>query len=280
MQNGNGVQYSWNFDDGKATDPVIKFVLHHAHLCEPGHLLRQRHREPRRQHESDRDGRADRDCPLTSRKPSASASIAFENRGNGRVWVVNADNESVSVINAATNARVAEITVGSKPRSLAIAPNGRIWPMTKSATISVIDPTSLAVTQTIALPFGSQPYGIAFAPGGAAAYVTLGATGMLVKLNPSTGAQVGSVSVGPNPRHLSIGSDGSTVYVSRFITRPLAGEATAAVQTTGGGEVVVVNGTSMAVLSTVLLHVSPKDDFEKHRVVACPTTSMRLSFRR
>ena len=92
--------------------------------------------------------------------------------------------------------------------------------------------------------------------------MSLEATGTLLKLNVSTGAQLGSVSVGPNPRHLSIGSDGTSVYVSRFITRPLAGESTGAVQTSGGGEVVVVDGNSMTVLDTVLLHTSLKDDFE------------------
>ena len=44
-------------------------------------------------------------------------------------------------------------------------------------TISVINPTTLSVSQTIALPFASQPFGIAFAPTGGLAFVALEAQG-------------------------------------------------------------------------------------------------------
>ena len=59
----------------------------------------------------------------------ASANIAYETRtgSNSRVWVVNQDNDSVTVVDAVTNARLNEIAVGAAPRSVAIAPDGRIW---------------------------------------------------------------------------------------------------------------------------------------------------------
>ena len=60
-----------------------------------------------------------------------------------------------------------KITVGTAPRSIARAPDGRLWVTNKlSASISVINPDTLSVVQTIALPFASQPYGVAFAPTG------------------------------------------------------------------------------------------------------------------
>ena len=59
----------------------------------------------------------------------------------------------------------------------------------QSATISVIDPATLAVARTITLPRASQPYGIAFAPGGAHAFVALEATGQLLKLDAASYAQ-------------------------------------------------------------------------------------------
>lgn len=263
VQNGGGVQYSWNFDDGTPQTPFSSSASIAHTFAKPGiyYVSVTASREGSVSQTETVVQTVHR--PLTSAKPTASSSIVYEARGGGRVWVVNADNDSVSVINATSNARIKEITVGSKPRALAIAPNGRIWVTNrKSATISVIDPASLTVVQSIVLPFGSQPHGIAFAPGGSAAYVVLAGTGVLLKLNPSTGAQLGSVSVGPNPRHLAVGSNGTSVYVSRFITRPLAGEGTAVVQTSGGGEVVVVNGSSMSVLATVLLHLNLDDDFE------------------
>ncbi len=180
------------------------------------------------------------------------------------MWAVNADNDSVSVFETAGNTKVAEITVGKAPRSVAVAPNGQIWVSNKgSATLSIIDPTSLTVVQTVQLPYGSQPYAIAFAPSGNAGYVTLEATGKLLRFDPTTAAQTGSVDVGSNVRHLSISGDSSKVYVSRFITPRLAGEETASPQvTSGGGEVVVVNLATLTVNKTIQLRSSDKPDTE------------------
>src|SRR6185503_14064358 len=159
-----------------------------------------------------------------------------------RVWVVNADNDTASVINAATNAKVGEVTVGTAPRTVAIAPDGRIWVTNKqSASISIIDPSSLTVAQTVPMARASQPYGIVFDPAGTAAFVTLEGTGAVLKLNPSTGAVLGTVNVGANPRHLSVNQNSQSIYVSRFITPPVPGESTATVQTgLGAAEIIVL----------------------------------------
>ena len=124
--------------------------------------------------------------PLTANRPTASSTVAWEPRAAGnRVWVVNQDNDTASVFNAVTHAKIAEIAVGAAPRSVAVAPNGRIWVTNKqSASISMIDPTSLSVVQTLALPRASQPYGIVFDPAGSAAYVACAASGALLKLDP------------------------------------------------------------------------------------------------
>ncbi|MCB0093420.1 MAG: hypothetical protein KDE54_36270, partial [Caldilineaceae bacterium] len=112
-------------------------------------------------------------------------------------------------------------------------------------------------------PFASQPYGIAFAPDGSAAFVALEATGTLLKLNPATGAQLASVDVGPTPRHLSILADSSRVYISRFISPQTPGEETASPQlTAGGGEVVVVNASTMSVVQTIKLQYGDRPDTE------------------
>jgi large repetitive protein len=203
--------------------------------------------------------------PLTANRPTASTNIAYETRAAGdRVWVVNQDNDSVTVINAATNAKAAEIGVGNAPRSLAIAPNGRVWVTNKfSSTVSVIDPASLSLVQTITLPFASQPFGVAFAPVGGTAFIVLEASGRVLKLDASSGSVLGSASVGPNPRHVSVNSDGTLAYVSRFITPQLPGEATATVQPgSSGGEVVTLSTGSMVVMNTITLQYSNKPDFE------------------
>ena len=202
----------------------------------------------------------------TANRPTNSSSIAYEPRSgsNSRIWVVNQDNDSVTAFDAVTNARLAEIPVGTAPRSIALAPNGRLWVTNKlSASVSIVNPDTLSVAQTVSLPFASQPYGVAFAPTGSFAFVILEGLGRVLKLDASTGAQLSSVDVGPNPRHLAVSGDGATLLVSRFITPRLTGEETATVQTqTGGGEIVRIGAASMSVLGTTVLRHSNAIDAE------------------
>src|SRR5690606_37779295 len=136
----------------------------------------------------------------------------------------NPDNDSVSVIDAASLDRLAEIPVGSNPRTLAIAGDGRVWVANRdSATLSIIDPASLALTQTIALPRASQPFGIIFAPAGGPAWIAFEALGQVGRLDAASGTIDGWISVGAHPRHLSMPADGRRLLVSRFVSPPLPG---------------------------------------------------------
>ncbi len=261
VDNPAGVTFSWFFDDGTPqTAPSSSPTISHT-FTQPGVYYVTV--------TASRDGSPSQTktltqmihLPLTALPPTASGNVAYEAEGNGRVWIVNQDNDSVSVFNAATNSRVAEIGVGTRPRAVAVAPDGKIWVTNKlSGTISVIDSQSLQISRTITLPNASQPFGLAFSPDGNAAYVVLEALGQVLKLNPTTGAQLDIAAVGANPRHLSISANGATIYVARFISPPLAGEGTANVQTSGGGQVAAVNAGSMTVVDTIELRVSTKPD--------------------
>jgi YVTN family beta-propeller protein len=263
--NGTNVQYSWFFDDGTpATAFSSSPTATHA-FAQPGvyyvtvtatsdGVPAQSQTVTQMVH-----------LPLTANRPTQSSNIAFEGgAGSGRVWVANQDNNSVSVFDAGTHAKVKEIAVGSGPRTLAIAPNGAVWVTNKfSSSISIISASTLNVSQTVTLPFASQPFGVAFAPTGGFAFVVLEGTGKLVKLDAATGATISSLDVGPNPRHVAVSADGTSVFVSRFVTRTLPGESTAVVQPgSAGGEVVVVSAASMGVTRTITLAHSDKPDFE------------------
>ena len=201
----------------------------------------------------------------TAGRPNASNAMALETRANAsaRLWVANPDNDTVSVIDTASNARVAEIAVGRSPRAVAVANDGRIWVSNKdSATISILNPATLAVAQTLTLPAGSRPHGLAFATGGSA-FVVLEGLGQLRKLDPVSGATQGTLALGPNVRHVSLSADGATALVSRFITPPLPGEGTAVVNTaTAGGELLVVAAGPLTLSRTLTLRHSDKVDNE------------------
>ena len=203
---------------------------------------------------------------LTARPP-ASTSIVYESRtnANSRLWAVNPDNDSVTVFDAITLAKLAEINVGTAPRSIALAPDGRVWVANaESATVTIIQ-TNYTIAQTVSLARGSRPFGLVFDPAGLNAYVALEASGKILKLNPSTGATVATLDVGPNVRHLSVTADASRILATRFITPRLPGEETASPQTTVlgvkyGGEVLTINRTNFTIISTVILEHSEEAD--------------------
>lgn len=259
---GTGVRYAWDFGDGSAATAASTAATASHTYAAPGlytvtvtaistsgvSTLRSF-------------TQAVYAAPASSVRGTQSSNVILQ---GGRVWLLNQDNDSVSVFDAATQARLYGLVLGLSPRSLAVAPNGRVWAANKGdATISIVDVNTIKVVQTVKLPRASMPYGLAFAPDGSAAYVALEATGVLLKLNPSTGATIGSLYVGPNPRHLAVTPTGR-VLVSRFISPPLPGEGTANVQTQvngvkRGGEVVVVT-PAMAIERTIVLQHSDKVD--------------------
>lgn len=205
--------------------------------------------------------------PLTAARPTAASTLAFESRpsGNPRLWVVNQDNNSVSVFDAVTRTRLAEIAVGSAPRSIGIAANGMVWVTNKQSwSISVIDPAALAINRTLALPRASQPHGLAMSPAGDFAYVALEATGQVRRYATASYALLATANVGANPRHLAVSADGASVFVSRFITPPLPGEATASVVPTAatGGEVLQLAASAMTAVATLVLKHSDRPDDE------------------
>ena len=206
--------------------------------------------------------------PPTPLRPHASSSIAYE-AAHDRVWVVNPDNDSVSVIDALSNTRIAEIPVSRDPRTLALAADGRVWVVCKDdAVIAIIDPSTLAVVQNVGLKAGSQPHGIAFDPLGANAFVALEASGKVLRLDGFTGAELASRDVGRHVRHLAVTANGSRVWASRFVTPPLPGEASGVPQSQQGGhpvggEVLRLDATTLAVLGTTTLEVSTNSDGEQ-----------------
>lgn len=201
----------------------------------------------------------------TGNTPRASSALLLEPRGTGaaRLWVVNPDNDTVSVFDTSAGGKLKEIATGAAPRTVALAADGSVWVSNRdSASISVINPGTLAVSNTIKLPRASQPWGLVIAPDGYA-YISLSATGQVLKLNGSTGTTVATLSVGNSPRHLSVSADSATVLVSRFITAPMVGEGTATIDTnSGGGEVWMVNAGDLTLRQTSRLAYSNKADTE------------------
>jgi YVTN family beta-propeller protein len=256
-----GAQYSWSFGDGSlSTSFSNSAATSHSYSQSGMYLVTLTVRSADGSTQSKTFVQAVVN-PTTAKAPASSSTIAVE-ASLARLWVVNPDNNSVSLFNTSNNSLVKEIAVGNSPRSVSVAPNGIIWVTNKdSSNLSLIDPSTLTVKQSISLPRASRPHGLVFAPDGSAAYVVLEATGQLLKLNPTSGNQIATLSVGANVRQLSIDANSSRILVSRFLTPSLPGESSATVDTSAtGGEVLAIDASTMTLSAIVKLKHSDKTD--------------------
>ena len=199
--------------------------------------------------------------PITTPRAVSSSAIVHDGQ---RSFNVNPDSDTVTAISEATLAALWEAPAGDDPRALAIAPDGKVWVVNRgSATLSVLDASSGALQNSIALPVASAPEAIAFAPNGNAAYVTLAATGRLLRLD-AAGAITGSLDVGPHPRGLAISGDSSRILVTRFLSAParLTDPGNPASIVLPEGEVREIDAASFAVVRTFPLHFDAGPDTE------------------
>ncbi|GBD47840.1 galactose oxidase-like domain-containing protein [Methylopila sp. Yamaguchi] len=266
--NGDGVSYRWSFGDGGAgtgfsASPVTTHAFKTAGSFDVT-LTMQTANGRQTTYSFDQAVYVKSGADA---RGATSGAAGYEARAgmSPRLWIANPDNDSVAVLDLGTNTRVAEIKVGASPQSLAIAPNGKVWVVNRdSATVSIIDPMSLGVVKTIALPTASRPFGIVFANGNGSAIVTLEGLGQAAMIYPD-GVYGGAAPVGPSPRFVTTNQAQDRVYVSRFVTAPQPGEGTAVVKSVDaagdptGGEVRVVKLDGTVEKRIVLRHSTAPD---------------------
>lgn len=123
-------------------------------------------------------------------------------------YVTNFDDDTVSVINTATNTVIGLIPVGPGPRGIAITPDGsRAYTgNTGNNTVSVIDTATNTVLTTIDLaPDGINPQGIAITPDGSRAYTANEVNDTVSVINTATNTVIGTpIMVGASPRGIAI----------------------------------------------------------------------------
>jgi DNA-binding beta-propeller fold protein YncE len=171
---------------------------------------------------------ASRTVTLVARNGSGQArnsSSILRHPSRSEVWVVNPDHGTVAVHNASSAARLAEITVGAHPLSLAAAANGHVWVANREAdSLMRIDPVSRSVVQTVALGYGAQPVAVLTNAAGSTGYVVLSGPGRVRAFDASNGSLGSSLDVGAQPEALALAADGSALYVSRMISAQQQGE--------------------------------------------------------
>ncbi len=204
----------------------------------------------------------------TQAPPSPSGQIAKNSSSSGPIAisdddallvVVNNLNDSITVINVAgdANAKIAEITVGDEPRSVALMPDKTRAYVTNqaSATVSVIDMVANQKTQDI--PVGVEPYGVAITPDGSRAYVTNSASNTVSVIDTASNTVIATIKIpGVQPRGIAItnnngGAGQQFVYVTQFLSQPTA-SGSVNVDQGSEGKVFVLSTTDDAQIQGVI----------------------------
>jgi YVTN family beta-propeller protein len=193
-----------------------------------------------------------------SAPPTSSSAIAISN-DDRFVWVVNPDNDSVSLIEVSrdVNSKIAEIRVGEEPRSVSITPNGKKVYVTnsRSGTVSVIDTKKRKVLRTFAV--GTEPNGCALSPDGKKLFVANTSSDSVSVIDTQADHVKKTIrGIGPKPFAIACSSD--KVYVTLFLAQ-LCDDARSAVEKEGRddgkeGRVIVLDSDEEKSVGTVVLH--------------------------
>ena len=156
-------------------------------------------------------------------------------------YVTNINDDTVSVIDEATNTVTATIAVGAGPLAVAVDPTTHTAYVTNggTGTVSVIDGATNTVTATFAV--GSGPGAVAVDSAAHTVYVANGGAGKVSVIDETTNTVTASIPVGSDPGAVAVDSAAHTVYVANG----------------GAGTVSVIDETTGVVTATIPVGSEP-----------------------
>lgn len=130
------------------------------------------------------------------------------------VYVVNEDDNTVSVIDGVSRSVIATIPVGRWPHYVVLDPSGKYAYVTngESNSVTVLDTATHRVVSTIE-GVGRDPQQIVIHPAGKFAYVPGYDTANVHVIDLAGKRVMATIPVGENPQSIAISSDGERVYV-------------------------------------------------------------------
>jgi PQQ-dependent catabolism-associated beta-propeller protein len=137
-----------------------------------------------------------------------------------RIFVTNERDDSVSVIDGSTNAVVATIAIGQRPRGIGVSPDATevYVAVSEDNAIAVFDPQTFEVLRTF--ESGDDPETFAVHPNGNI-YISNEEDAKASVFNPKTGEKVAEIKVGIEPEGVAISPDGTKVIVTSESTNML-----------------------------------------------------------
>jgi YVTN family beta-propeller protein len=170
-----------------------------------------------------------------------STTLVAASHASPFAYISNYDNNSVSVINMASDTVVTTVNVGTGPYGLAVNPAGtRVYVANlEGDNVSVIDTATNTVVDTVVV--GDGPFGVAVNPEGTKVYVTNSISNTVSVFDTATGNVIAIVDVGSIPYGITVNPAGTKVYVANL----------------GSNDVSVINTTSDTVVATVPVGTGP-----------------------
>jgi YVTN family beta-propeller protein len=169
-------------------------------------------------------------------RPTQSSPIAI-NATDRLIWVVNPADDSVSVIRPDNNTRLAKISVGDEPQSVALTPDNQYAYVANAAgnsvtVIKINDPAWGTFSATVEgqLSTGAEPWNVVCTPDGRRVFVANSGQDTITVIDTSTRTILGQVDLRNSlandpdrgrhfqPRGLAVTADSSKLYVTRFLS--------------------------------------------------------------
>lgn len=159
---------------------------------------------------------------VTNHRPTAAPALhsapLYLDASNQRLWVVNPDNDSVTVLNSGSYQIITEVSVCDSPVSITQDSNDTMWVSCKHSDEIVILDGSASIIERIPLDYGSGPSGIVRDLAGDAIYVALESKGQVLRFNSQTRQADQRAEVGRSPSALAIDRNNSQLLVTQFIS--------------------------------------------------------------
>jgi YVTN family beta-propeller protein len=164
--------------------------------------------------------------------PTYSSPIALS-ADNSRIWVVNPDDDSVSVIDPSNDTVVGNFRVGDEPQSVALDLNGNAYVANAASNnVSILSPTGSPLGT---LTSGAEPWNIVASPNGQRVFVANSGQDTITVIRSSDRTIVGNIDIQNSacndpdrnrrfqPRGMAVTLDNSKLYVTRFLSFTKAG---------------------------------------------------------
>ncbi len=135
-------------------------------------------------------------------------------KNNGRFYATDHMSTTVSVLNAKTNAIIAEIEVGETPHSATLSPDGTRLAVTSFNGNEVFLVDTANDKEVATIPVGRNPLNIAYSRDGRYLFTTNNEDNTVSVIDTASNKVIGTVPTGKSPTSISVLPDGRQAYVS------------------------------------------------------------------